>query len=81
MKHGQYALQWPRSKPVTKSGIKYMKKSDIHLNHTYAAKVSGTITVVKILGESPYGGWMGRNIKTGREVRIRSAQRLRYEVK
>jgi len=32
---------------------------------------------VRITGESPYGGWRGKNLATGREIRIRSAARLR----
>jgi hypothetical protein len=32
---------------------------------------------VRITGESPYGGWRGTNLATGREIRIRSAARLR----
>ena len=56
-----------------------MKKSDVQIGHTYLAKVSGQVVPVKILGESPYKGWIARNEKTGREVRIKSAQRLRGE--
>jgi len=55
-----------------------MKKSDIQIGACYVAKVSGSLTVVKIRAESPYGGWDGRNLETGRDVRIRSAARLRY---
>jgi hypothetical protein len=54
-----------------------MKKSDIQIGGQYVAKVSGKLTTVKILNESPYGGWDGRNTVTGREVRIRSAAKLR----
>jgi len=54
-----------------------MKKKDVQIGGRYTAKVSGRLTVVKILGASPYGGWDGWNEKTGREVRIKSAQRLR----
>ncbi|MCW5982704.1 MAG: hypothetical protein KIT09_31740 [Bryobacteraceae bacterium] len=46
-------------------------------NATYVVKVSGRLAPVKILRESPYGGWVGRNERTGREVRIRSAAKLR----
>jgi hypothetical protein len=58
-----------------------MKKKDVHVRHRYAAKVSGEMTTVRILGENPYGGWDAVNERTGRKVRIRSAQRLRYEVR
>lgn len=58
-----------------------MKAKDIQIGARYAAKVSGTVQTVKILSESPYGGWVARNTATGREVRIKSPQRLRYEIR
>jgi hypothetical protein len=54
-----------------------MKKQDVQIGSTYIVKVSGTLAKVRINGESPYGGWRGTNLATGREVRIRSAARLR----
>jgi hypothetical protein len=57
-----------------------MKKSDIHIGGIYAAKVSGSITHVRITGESRYGGWDAINVRTQRHVYIRSAARLRYEI-
>jgi hypothetical protein len=54
-----------------------MKKRQIEVGTTYIAKVSGVLTKVRITRESPYGGWQGTNLATGREVRIRSAARLR----
>ena len=54
-----------------------MKKSDIEQGGLYVVKVSGKLATVKILGPSPYGGWIGRNTETGRDVRIRTAARLR----
>ena len=54
-----------------------MKKSEVDIGGTYAAKVSGKVVPVRITGESPYGGWDGMNTETGRSVRIRSAARLR----
>jgi hypothetical protein len=54
-----------------------MKKRDITLGQVYAVKVSGRIQPVRVIAESPYGGWLGRNEETGREVRIRSAAKLR----
>lgn len=54
-----------------------MKKRDIEIGETYIAKVSGVLTKVRIKRESPYGGWQGVNLATGREIRIRSAARLR----
>ncbi len=54
-----------------------MKRQDVQIGSIYIAKVSGVLAKVRITGESPYGGWRGLNLATGREVRIRSAARLR----
>ena len=54
-----------------------MKKQDVEIGSTYIVKVSGVLARVRIIAESPYGGWRGTNLATGREVRIRSAARLR----
>ena len=57
-----------------------MKKADVTIGATYIVKVSGKLTKVRLTGESPYGGWIGLNLATQREVRIRSAARLRAPV-
>jgi len=54
-----------------------MKKRDIEIGKTYLAKVSGNLVPVRITSESVHGGWNAVNTTTGREVRIRSATRLR----
>ncbi len=54
-----------------------MKKSNVQLGKTYAVKVSGSVVPVKIERENPHGGWDGTSAKTGKAVRIASAQRLR----
>jgi len=54
-----------------------MKKNDIKIGEQYIAKISGKLVPVKVVSESPYGGWFGLNTTTGREVRIRSAAKLR----
>jgi len=54
-----------------------VKKNEIRIGETYVVKVSGKLARVRVTGESPYGGWVGQNLATRREVRIRSAQRLR----
>jgi hypothetical protein len=56
-----------------------MHKRDIVIGRTYIAKVSGKLTRVTIIGESPYGGWNAVNTATKRDVRIRGCQRLRRE--
>ena len=54
-----------------------MKKADIIIGQTYVVKVSGILAPVRITGESRYGGFDGVNTKTGRTIRIKSAQRIR----
>lgn len=54
-----------------------MKKTQVVIGERYVAKVSSGLTIVKILSESPYGGWDTRNEETGRKVHIKSAMRLR----
>ena len=54
-----------------------MEKNEIKIGEQYTCKVSDKIVVVKITGENPHGGWDATNLKTGKAVRIKSAQRLR----
>ncbi len=54
-----------------------MKKDDVMLGGEYAVKVSDKVVPVVIDDEHPAGGWVGTNQKTGKQVRIKSAQRLR----
>jgi len=56
-----------------------MKKNEVKIGERYLAKVSGSVSPVRLDAESPYGGWDGTNLDTGRQVRIKSAQRLRGE--
>ncbi len=57
-----------------------MQKQNVHIGTTYIVKVSGTLAKVRITREHPRGGWYGTNLATGREIRIRTAARLRSEV-
>ena len=57
-----------------------MQKQDIRIGSTYIVRVSGTLAKVRITREHPRGGWYGTNFATGREIRIRTAARLRKEV-
>ncbi len=57
-----------------------MKKADIRIGGRYRAKVSGSLTTVRITRESPEGGWEAVNEASGKAVRIKSAQRLREQV-
>jgi hypothetical protein len=56
-----------------------MKKNDVETGATYVAKVSGKLARVRIQRENPHGGWDAVSVDTGRQVRIKSAQRLRFE--
>jgi hypothetical protein len=55
-----------------------MKQADVKVGGVYAAKVSGKVVPVHIDAENAHGGWTGTNQATGKQVRIKSAQRLRY---
>ena len=57
-----------------------MKKADIEIGKTYAARISGSIIPVRILRESRFGGWDGRHARTDRQVRIKTAGKLRWEI-
>jgi hypothetical protein len=57
-----------------------VKKADVRIGSIYIVKVSGKLTRVRLTRESPYGGWDGLNLATQREIRIRSAARLRAPV-
>ena len=58
-----------------------MKKHNIKVGSIYLVKVSGTLAKVKLTRECNYGGWYGTNLATGREIRVRTAARLRSEAK
>ena len=57
-----------------------MKKDQVQIGRTYVAKVSGQIARVRIDAVNRYGGWDATNVATRRSIRIKSAQRLRWEV-
>jgi hypothetical protein len=58
-----------------------MKKNEVKVGGRYVAKVSDKLTLVRIDRENPHGGWDAVNEKTGKPVRIKSAQRLRSAVR
>ena len=65
-----------------------MKKAEVEVGGVYLAKVSGVLTLVKIEGETRSSGlrstrtwWRATNLKTKREITIRSATRLRARVR
>ncbi len=56
-----------------------MKKSEVKVGGRYHTKVSGQMTIVRLLNESRLGGWDALNESSGRKIRIKSAQRLHIE--
>ena len=54
-----------------------MKKNDVKIGGLYKAKVTDKLTGVRIMKESPHGGWDAVNLATGKKVRIKSPARLR----
>jgi hypothetical protein len=73
-----------------KSRRKWLKKSDIQIEHIYIAKISGVMTLVKINsvqltfknGEktSRVTGWYATNLITRKNVIIKSQNKLRVDV-
>ena len=57
-----------------------MQKHNVKVGTTYIVKVSGALAKVRLTREHARGGWYGTNLATGREIRIRTAARLRSEV-
>ena len=57
-----------------------MKKAEVKVGGTYAAKVSGKVVPVRIDAQNPRGGWDATNTVTKKKVCIKSAQRLRGAV-
>jgi len=57
-----------------------MKKADVQIGNTYIAKVSNQLVPVRLDCESIFGGWSATNMKTGRQVRIKTAAKLRRQV-
>lgn len=59
-----------------------MRTADVVDGAVYAVKVGARLAPVRLGRRYPYSaaGWYGRNLATGREVVVRSAQRLRYRV-
>lgn len=57
-----------------------MKKKDVVIGETYLVKVSGVVVPVTITQEAVQGGWWGKSEKTGRQIRIKTAGKLRGAV-
>ena len=54
-----------------------MKKADVQIGASYLVKVAGNLVPVKIDEEHSNGGWVGTSRKTGKQIRVKSPQRLR----
>jgi hypothetical protein len=54
-----------------------MKTREIEIGDAYIGNVNGELAKVRTPRESPHGSYQAKNLATGREVRIRSAARLR----
>jgi len=54
-----------------------MKTKDVEIGATYLVKVGQNLAPVVIVSENEHGGWNGESAKTGKAIRIKSAQRLR----
>ena len=58
-----------------------MKKNEVKVGGMYVAKVSDRIVTVRIDSTHSKGGWNATNTRTGKRIRIKSAQRLRGEAR
>jgi len=56
-----------------------MKKDEVKVGGAYVAKVSDRLVTVRIDSTHSKGGWNATNTRTGKRIRIKSAQRLRGE--
>jgi hypothetical protein len=62
-------------------GEQIMKKDDVKIGGAYKAKITDKVVPIRIDRENARGGWDATNLVTNRPVRIKSAQKLRGEVK
>ena len=58
-----------------------MKKNEVKIGGCYIAKVSNKLAPVRIDSTNTHGGWNATNTRTGKRIRIKSAQRLRGAAK
>jgi len=58
-----------------------MKKNEVKIGGLYVAKVSDRLVEVRIDSTNTHGGWNATNTRTGKHIRVKSAQRLRGEAK
>ncbi len=53
-----------------------MKANEVVIGEVYGLKVGNRVTEVEIRTPLPGGGWLGISRKSGKEIRIKSAERL-----
>lgn len=58
-----------------------MKKQEVKIGGVYSAKITDKVVPVRIESENKHGGWDATNLQTNRKVRIKSAQKLRGQIK
>lgn len=57
-----------------------MKVSEVQIGKTYTARITDRVVPVRLEAEHPSGGWRATNLATNKQVRIKSATKLREEV-
>lgn len=57
-----------------------IKKSEVKIGGIYLIRLNQRFVKCRIDSENPRGGWLATNLTTSREIRIRSAAKLRREV-
>jgi hypothetical protein len=57
-----------------------MLKKEVRIGGVYRAQVSNRMVDLLIVSECPLGGWYADNLLTHKRIRVKSAQRLRFEV-
>jgi hypothetical protein len=60
-----------------------VRKNQVKVGSHYAMRHHGerNLTVIRIESESIYGGYNARKLRTNRTIRVKSAAKLRFEVK
>ena len=54
-----------------------MKMNEVQIGGTYQANVSNKLVTGRIDSAVKHGGWLATNLETGKQVRIKTAQRFR----
>ena len=57
-----------------------MKNKDVKIGEVYVVRVSGVRVPVRLISVNSFRGFDGLNLKTGRNVHIKSARRLQRKL-